>query len=158
MRRNVALAVVALFGTLGFWLGEGGSPPWAALPVGGGVFGCLAVALIVPGKPWCKALGGVAFLALYAIAFFFGSLSFSRAFNECVDRGEEVRVQLSDYYQEENQYPERLSQLEGRILCERIIRDTVLEYERAKGGYVLSFKDSLLEHTATESLPFMAQK
>jgi len=75
-----------------------------------------------------------------------------------VDRGEEVRVQLSDYYQEENQYPERLSQLEGRILCVRIIRDTVLEYERAKGGYVLSFKDWLLEHTATESVPFMAQK
>lgn len=158
MRRNIALALTGLFVGFGLWLGEGPLPPWAELTIAAGAIGCLAVALTIPGKPWFKALGGVASLTLFGVAFFVGSLSFGRAFNECVEKGEEVRVQLREYFEKKNQYPERLSQLEGFGLCGRIIRPTVFEYKKTNDGYILSFRDWLVEHTATEAEPFMAYK
>jgi hypothetical protein len=158
MKRTAAPALAVLFGAAGFWLGEGASPPWAGVPVLAGVIGCLAVALAVPGKPWRKVLGGFGSAALYAAALVAGSLSFTRAFNECVKGGEAVRVRLSDHYQNNHHYPERLNQLQGFVPCRRITRPTLLEYARTKDGYVLSFRDRLIEHTATESEPFLANK
>ena len=158
MKSKIAFALAGLFGALGFWFGEGTSPPWAVLPVVGSIIGCFAIAFVTPGKLWFKSLAGAGSLVLYVTALFVGSLSFDHAFNECVERGEEVRTQLSEYHQNKNQYPERLGQLEGFKLCVRIIRPTLLEYDKTKYGYVLSFKDWLVEHTATESVPFMAHK
>lgn len=158
MKRNVAIILVGLFVAVGFWFGEGALQPWAALPTTVGVIGCLVVVFIIPGKLWLKTLIGVASLVLYVVGYIVGSISFSHAYNECVERGEEVRVQLSEYHQKKDQYPERLDQLEGFGLCGRITRPNVLQYERTEGGYVLSFKDWLVEHTATESEPFMAHK
>jgi hypothetical protein len=158
MKRNLTIILIGLFGAIGFWFGEGMLQPWAVLPITVGVIGCLVVAFMIPGKPWLKTVIGVASLVLYVVGFFVGSISFSHAYNECVKRGEEVRVQLSEYHQKKGQYPERLNQFEGFGLCGRLIRPTVLQYERTSGGYVLSFKDWLVEHTATESEPFMAHK
>lgn len=158
MKRNAVLIIVVLFGAAGFWFGEGALQPWAVLPATIGVVGCLAVSFIMPGKRRMKTLGGVASLVLYAAGFFAGSLSFSHAYNECVERGEEVRVQLSDYHRKTGRYPDRLAQLEVSGPGGRILRPTVLQYERTAGGYVLSFRDRLVEHTATESEPFMAHK
>jgi hypothetical protein len=155
---KVALITAGLFGAFGYWLGEGSLHTWGELPVVGGGIGCLVVAALVPGRPWLKAFGGVASLALYAVAFYIGSLSFSRAFNECVERGEEVRVQLTEYRNRHNQYPGHLGQLEGFALCERITRPTILDYKKTKDGYELSFGDWLVEHKATESGPFMGHK
>jgi hypothetical protein len=142
----------------GFWLGEGGALPWTLVPVVSAFVAAFAVAVVVPGKLWVKSVGGVGVFALCAGAFFLGRHSFSSAFGECVEKGEEVRAQLSEYHKKENQFPERLGQLEGFKLCGRILRPTLLEYERTKNGYVLSFKDWLVEHKATESESFMAHK
>jgi len=148
-------AVVVVFG---FWLGEGGSPPWAIVPVVSAFVAAFAVAALVHGKLWVKSIGAIAVFALYAVALFLGWISFTDAFRECVEKGEEVRAQLREYHQKEGQFPERLSQLKGFQLCDRILRPTLLEYEKTKSGYVLSFHDWLVEHKATESEPFMAHK
>ena len=158
MRRNAAFGLALLLALFGFWLGEGGSPLWAVAPIVSAFVAAVAVAVVVPGKLWVKSVGGIASFAVYATALFSGWLSFTHAFGECVERGDEVRVQLSEYYKKKNHYPERLRQLEGFSLCSRITRPTILEYERTKSGYVLSFKDWLVEHTATESEPFIAHK
>ena len=158
MRRNIAFCIAAVVVAVGFWLGEGGSPPWAVVPVVSVFVAAFAVAVAAPGKLWVKSVGGVGAFVLYAGALFLGWLSFTSAFGECVEKGEEVRVLLSQYQKKEGRYPERLSQLEGFRLCGRILRPTVLEYEKTKSGYVLSFKDWLVEHKATESDPFMAHK
>ena len=158
MRRNVAFGLAVVVVIFGFWLGEGGSPPWAMVPVVGSFVAAFAVAVVAPGKLWVKSVGGIGVLALYAAALFLGWLSFTSAFGECVEKGEEVRSLLSQYQKKEGRYPERLNQLEGFRLCGRILRPTVLEYEKTNDGYVLSFKDWLVEHKATESEPFMAHK
>lgn len=108
----------------------------------------------------CKAtaLGGFALLAVYVVAYILGTLSFTRAFNECVTRGDEVRIQLSEYRQKNGQFPERLSQLDGDGLCRSVTRPTLLTYETTKDGYIMIFKDWLVTYQATESDPFHAHK
>ncbi len=158
MKRNIVIILVVLFGAVGFWLGEDALQPWAVLPIVVGVIGSAIVALIMSGKMGLRILIGIATFVLYVAGFFFGSFSFSHAYNECVERGEEVRVQLSEYRLKKGQYPECLNQLERFGLCGRLTRPTILQYKRTAGGYALSFKDWLVEHTATESEPFMAHK
>jgi len=158
VRRNNALGLAVAVVVFGFWLGEGGSPPWAVVPVVGAFVAALAVAFVAPGKLWVKSVGGAAAFALYAVALFLGSLSFNHAFGECVEKSEEVRALLGNYHKREGRFPERLGQLKGFSLCERIIRPTVLDYKKTENRYLLSFKDWLVEHKATESEPFMAHK
>lgn len=158
IRNGFALGLATLLIVLGFWLGESGSPRWAVTPIATALLGAALVVVVMPGRLWTKPVIGIGFLVLYAVAFWLGSLSFNRAYNECVERGEAVRAQLSEYHKRKNQFPERLSQLEGLGLCGLIIRSSVLHYERTKNGYVLSFKDWLVEHRATEVQPFQAHK
>jgi len=158
VRNKVALVIGVLLGGYGFWLGEGGLQLQEILPIVGGIVGCIAVTLVSPGKLWKRAIAGVASLALFSATYFSGLQSFDYAFTECEKRGEEVGVLLKEYYGKENKYPTRLSQLDGSIPCRRFTRPTLLDYERTTSGYVLSFRDWLVEHTATESEPFMAHK
>ena len=158
IRKGLTLGSASLLIVFGFWLGEGGSPPWAVAPIASALLTTALVAILMPGKLWVKSIVGSVFLVLYAVAVFLGTLSFNRAYSECVERGEAVRVQLSAHYKKKSQFPERLNQLEGLVLCGGIIRPTILHYERTKEGYALSFQDWLVEYTATESEPFTAHK
>ena len=158
MRRHIALCLAVVVVVFGCWLGEGGSPAWAVVPIVGAFVAVLAVGVVAPGKVWVKAVSGVSAFALYAAALFLGGLSFTQAFGECVEKGEEVRSLLHQYQKKEGRFPERLTQLEAFRLCGRILRPTVLDYEKTESGYVLSFKDWLVEYKATESEPFMAHK
>lgn len=154
----MVIGMVPLLGVFGFWLGEAGAPHWTLVNVASALIAVLVISVIVPGKLWIKLICGVVFLGVYGGMLYSGWLSFARAYNECVNRGEEVRIQLREYYKKNNQYPEHLGQLQGSALCNRISRPTILEYERTENGYVLSFTDSLVEHIATESEPFIARK
>jgi len=152
----VALAVV-LCG-LGFWLGEAGGPPWAALPIVIGVVGSPIVAFAVPGRRAKKVAVGGAVIAIYGLTFFAGLSSFGRAFAECIGRAEEVRVLLKEYHQTHAVYPETLTQLQSPIPCGRMSRSTILTYERTRDGYALGFGDWLVQHTASEAESFIAHK
>jgi hypothetical protein len=158
LRTAVVLFLAIVFGAMGFWLGEAGGPPWAALPIVTGVVGCLVVASAVPGGRARKISVGVATIALYGLIFFAGLASFGHAFAECVERGETVRVLLSEFHRTQSVYPESLAQLGTAIPCDRISRPTILTYERTKNGYDLRFGDWLVEHTASEADTFMAHK
>lgn len=158
MRKKVALILSGLFCAIGYWLGEGALPLWDEVVVAGGLLSGLTVAVVIPGKPGFKMSAGMASMGLYTLALYLGALSYDRAYNECIERGEEVRHQLSKYHSKHNQYPEQLKQLENFGYCERLVMPTILKYERTEQGYELSFGDWLVEHTATESEAFMAHK
>src|SRR5215510_4384718 len=78
--------------------------------------------------------------------------------SECVERGEEVRILLSEYRRSHSVYPETLNQLRSPIICARISRPTLLTYERTTNGYTLSFHDWLVHHAASEDQSFLAHK
>jgi hypothetical protein len=154
----VALLLGTALCATGFWLGEEGGPPWAAVPIVTGLLGCLLVAFSVPGRLAKKASFAVAVMALYGLAFFAGLGSFSRAFSECIEKGESVRIHLAEYHRTKSAYPESLAQLGVAVPCDRISRPTILRYEGKSDGYDLRFGDWLLEHSASESEMFMAHK
>lgn len=97
-------------------------------------------------------------LVLYGFTFFVGLSSFSHAFGECVERGENVRAMLSEYRRAKGSFPETLGQLESTLPCRRISGRTILSYEKTANGYQLRFRDWLVEHVATEGDSFMAHK
>jgi len=158
VRRIATLSFAGMLPALGFWLGERNSLLQSALPIVVGLFGSLTIVWIAPVKLRYKVLGGFALLGLYVVACIFGTQSFTRAFNECVTRGDEVRIQLSEYRQKNGQFPDRLSQLDGDGLCRSVTRPTLLTYETTKDGYILIFKDWLVTYQATESDPFHVHK
>src|SRR5215467_16189296 len=123
-RQKAALALAMLFSAIGFWLGEAGGSPLGDLPINVGIVGSVAVALAVAGRPMIRASAGAAMIAVYALTFFGGQASFGRAFNECVERGEEVRILLAEYHRNHGVYPEALDQLGSPTPCARISRPT----------------------------------
>src|SRR5215468_9655463 len=127
-RQRLALALVVLLSGIGFWLGEAGWPPWGALPIVVGIVGSIAVALTFAGRRAITASTGTATMAVYASTFFCGLASFARAFNECVERGDEVRILLSEYHRSHSEYPETLNRLRSPIPCPRFTRSTLLTY------------------------------
>lgn len=152
------LALYGLLGVLGFWLGEGGSQPWSTLPAAAGIIGCLLAVLISPGRWPRKGFAGAVSLILYITTFGAGLLSFEHAFSECLANGEEVRGRLSEYQRFNGRYPERLAQLHGATPCGRVLRPTILDYASTGDSYMLSFRDWLVEYSATESTSFYAHK
>src|SRR5215468_8455307 len=96
-RQRAALALAAMISGIGFWLGETGRPPWSALPIAVGIIGSMAVALTLAGRRTMKATAGAAMISVYALTLLCGLASFGHAFNECVERGEEVRIILGEY-------------------------------------------------------------
>ena len=149
--------LAGIFIILGFWFGEGTSLLRSLLPAAVGLVGCLIIAFLAPVKTWLRVLGGVALLALYVAAFIAGAQSSSQAFNDCVERGDEVRTLLSEYREKNGQFPDRLSQLDDDGQCARITRPSILEYTKTKDGYFLTFGD-FVRHSATESEIFNANK
>lgn len=87
-----------------------------------------------------------------------GSSERSRAFNECVERGEEVRQALEAYRHATGRYPVALSALVQTLPCQPALWASLLVYTPTVPGYALSFGDALVTFSATESAPFEARK
>lgn len=157
-RKRAALALGVLLAGIGFWLGEAGGSPAGGLPINIGIVGSVTVALAIAGRPMIRAAAGVAMIAVYALTFLGGQASFARAFNECVERGEEARTLLADYHLNHGAYPEALNQLQSPLPCRRFSGRTILTYNRTTEGYVLGFRDWLVDHAASEDMSFFAHK
>jgi hypothetical protein len=82
--------------------------------------------------------------------FLTGDWSSARAFNSCVDRREELRAALSGFKSRTGRYPDSLVELGIPLPGGRLLRPTILFYERRGDGYVLAFSDWLVSHSATE--------
>jgi hypothetical protein len=158
LRVAVTLVLTGMLAGAGFFLGEAGVPAWAPMPILVGLVGSTAVAVLVAGRSLKKVSAGVGMLALYGLTFFLGLSSFSHAFGECVERGENLRVMLNEYRRVKGAYPETLPELGRSLPCDRISGRTILAYQRTANGYQLRFRDWLVEHMATEADSFMARK
>jgi hypothetical protein len=99
------------------------------------------------------------YLIVGAAAMQAGSTERARAFNECVERGEEVRDALKAYRQTTGRYPAALSDLGRPLPCQpALFWRSLLEYAPTDRGYALSFGDALVTFSASESAPFDPRK
>ena len=141
------LGLVALCAA-GDWLGEGLERPLSGLA-------SLSAMLTVVGL---NALRGPVAHRRYAavgvaaacLGFAFGQAAAQHAFNQCVDRGEDVRAALREFKARTGHYPDSLQQLGQRLPGERLLRSNILQYERRGDAYTLSFSDWLVSHSVTQ--------
>ena len=152
--------VIAVTG-VAIWFGEDSS---SAVPttgvfvlmLGGGLLGYLI-------GPHPSLLGHFCIVSIIVLGiaggWYTGRTIVSRAFNDCVARGETVRVSLEQFRTKHGEFPKDLDRLARRDLPgQRWLRGSILAYRRTPGGYELSFSDWLVTHRATETDAFSAQK
>jgi len=140
-----------------FWWGEAGGGIDAMMPAS---IVAIIVSSIVFFTRLKLALKIFIFLFLSASlvgAFLAGQASNGRAFNECLEHGEDARTLLQGYFQSHQNYPASLSAF-NKVPCNRILHSSILNYQLTKRGYQLYFGDSFVSFTATESQPFEAHK
>jgi hypothetical protein len=158
---RVATLLLTAFALLGGeWLGEGEDAPLVRLAVLGALMLAVGVTGTLIHRPrWPKGVAaGVAAALLGCVGFWAGDRIATRAFNSCVERGEEVRVALTQYRARVGHYPDSLEDLGYALPGNRLLRPSILVYERRGNGYVLRFGDWLVRHSATDERGWFAVK
>jgi len=157
MWRQVALAVVlGVSLTSGFWFGgtlERGVS--VATMVIAAVCVILGDLLGAPDSRGSRIATAVAAGLLFAAGWYLAGLEIDGAFTECSQQGEDVRRELEVHHRDNGGYPEQLDELRHvRIPGQRMLRPGLLEYHRTGEGYVLSYRDTFVEITATQDRGF----
>jgi hypothetical protein len=166
VHRSIRAFVLALLllATLaaGVWFGEDNSNVfprvwWATLT------GVLATAaawrLTSTSGRWLRTSITVASAAVAVAGFVIGGGEATRAYNECVARGEDIRRELAAYKQQHGHYPRQLPEaIKRSSSCSRALRGSLLQYSATAPGYQLEFGDYLVTFRATDQHEFMATK
>ncbi len=130
----------------------------------------LVTLLVILAIIWCgwgwsvqRFLGRLGVLVILVSAlllgFWLGHHVATRAFNECIKRGEEVREALAYYNETHGRYPTTLTELELQNLPgDCLLRGNILSYDSDGDSYRLYFSDWLVRHDASDDSPFIATK
>jgi len=155
---TVALGIVVV--AMGVWFGEdltSGVPSAAILLA---VVSGLLVYLVSPYPSLAGTLCVASIVLICAAAgWYMGRTTATSAFNDCIERGEMVRVALQQYQERHGAFPGDLSELRPFDLPgQRWFRGSLLTYRRTPSGYELNFSDWLVTHGATEAQAFASEK
>ena len=122
------------------------------------VIGCFIISLFIAMRVWPQVVLIVVVLGMSDIGLLIGLNFHSKAFNECVLHGDDVRVLLESYKVRNGHYPTELQEIGATLPCKLFLRGNLLKYSKTASGYEMSFSDYLVTHQATDSQPFMAIK
>lgn len=153
-----ALALSTMLAAL--WLGEHRS---GFLLSGKEIVAALVVPAMLIVLLWrggrAKAIAAAAgALLLFGIVWFAGRAEANRAYNDCVEQGEFVRVALANHKARHGVYPATLAGLDTVLPGRLLLPPHLLRYAPTPAGYRLEFSDFLVSHAATESEQFRAHK
>jgi hypothetical protein len=169
MKRRAGFVLLALaLLVLGEWAGEDlVERPRLLLVVDshGTLLGAAGLLIVwwALGRSWRRAgvRAGLSALLIAALAagLWGGNAIGKRAFNACVERGEEVRQALGAYRIAHGRYPLSLAALDRPSLPgKRLLHGNLLSYASDGASYRLGFRDWLYDHQATDNSAFMAHK
>lgn len=98
--------------------------------------------------------------SIVVIAFIWmDAADMTKSYNDSVSRGEELRNELSQFFDLHKTYPMTLTELGMTNLPgRRWYGKTIILYKKESAGYTLSFGDKFVTWTATEKEAFMAKK
>jgi len=111
-----------------------------------------------PGRVAAKAALAITSAGTVCGALLLGTASFAAAFNECLATGDQVREKLAAHRTAKGYYPTSLNGIMVPEPCRRVVLPSLLNYRPTATGYILTFNDWLVAHTASESAPFQANK
>lgn len=148
LRVVATVALVAAVIVVGMWCGEGLTVPVLLDVALGSAAAGVGFAIWRDER---RTADGVA--SLVAVTFLLGwavgRITGLEAFDRCVSSGNAVLAELGRYRAAHGGYPASLAELPGRDPCRRVLRGTLLEYERTAGGYRVRFGDDDDLHVAT---------
>ncbi len=156
LRKFASALLLAATGLIGFWLGEGFLPlisSWVllafiALP--------LATAALAPHRDsFHVRITLLAAALLFIGTWFAGQSSAGRAFDDCLARGEEVRLALRSYRLQQGRFPLQLTDLAIDLPGQRLLHPSLMTYQAKEGDYRLSFANALVQHVANARYPFL---
>jgi hypothetical protein len=159
--RTTAAAAAFVFVTpVAFWLGEHHNQPFiSGTEILIGFATSVVAGLLVLGRGSIVARNTFIGLALaYCFSYAAGAKEANLAFNDCVDNGEQTRLELAEYHARHGHYPASLAELGVKLPGQLIFPPHTLHYSRTSTGYKLYFKDWLMTNQATESQAFFAHK
>jgi hypothetical protein len=154
----MAAILFIAFAIIAFWFGEAGIGIFQMEPYVVCAIGCIATAIVCSKRKVIRIFAGGVFISVYFFLFYVGNVSFYSVFGNCADEGEKVRSLIQEFYKKKGSYPNSLDQLNIQLPCQRYTRGSMLKYYPTELGYKLSFRDWLIEHSATESETFIAHK
>ncbi len=156
VRKVASATLLAATGLTGFWLGEAFLPlisSWVLLALIGLP---LATAALAPHQDSFHVRTTLLAAALLFIgAWFAGQAAAGRAFDDCLSRGEEVRLALRNYRLEQGLFPQQLDDLAIDLPGQRLLHSTLLIYQPKEGDYRLSFANTLVEYVTNARYPFL---
>jgi hypothetical protein len=142
--------------TAGFWFGGDTAREismWAVVVLGVAVL--LGDLLGPPGLRSARMLSALVMAGLFIVGWYGGIVELTRAFDQCVERGEEVREALERVRTSSGEYPESLARLaDVSIPGRRLLRPDLMEYGRVDDGYRLTFSDAVTTMSATHERGF----
>jgi hypothetical protein len=86
-----------------------------------------------------------------------GDRSQTRAYNECVANASILQARIERFRQRSGHYPASIDEV-GDLPCRRILRGTIVTYERTHSGYQVGFRDWLVRWRGSEQEPITATK
>ena len=148
--------VVGLSLVGGFWFGGDTArdiSTWAVVALAACV---VAADLLGPPGRWQVRLLLAASVALVFVGgWYLATVELERSFEECVERGEQIRQALEEHRGAGGSYPASLDELAGvEIPGQRLLRPGLMRYTAADEGYTLWFADSTARLSATEGRGF----
>lgn len=156
LRKFLSALLLLVTGLSGFWLGEGFVPLISTTALLAFIALPLAVAALAPRRDGFQVR--VTLLAaglLFVGGWSAGQTSAGKAFDDCLSRGEEVRLALADYRLQHGRFPARLADLAVDLPGWRLLRPSLWSYQPREGDYRLSFSNGLVRHVANARYPFL---
>ena len=172
VRTLTLIAVSIVISVVAMWFAESSVAPVILLSVVSGRASWWLVMLAVVLLVSCAALGvlllrpygwparfggALAILVAVWIGLIAGDRSQMRAYNECVEDARLLQASIESFRQRNGQYPNSLLEV-GTVPCRRVLRGTIVSYERTASGYNVSFGDWLVQWRGSERQPVTATK
>ncbi len=155
--RQIASALLLIAtGLAGFWFGEG-FRPLISTPV---LLAFVVLPLATAGLAPHRDSFHVRITLLAAALLFIGTWSAGqtmaeRAFQDCLERAEEVRTALRSYRLQHGHFPAELADLAMDLPGRRLSRPPLLSYQLQGPDYRLSFANTSVRHLANARYPFI---
>ncbi len=156
LRKLLSALLLAATGLAGFWLGEGFVPLVSTTALLAFIGLPLAVVALAPRRDsFHVRLTLLAAGLLFVGAWSVGQTTAAKAFDDCLNRGEEVRLALAEYRLLHGRFPGRLADLAIDLPGRLLLRPSLWSYQPREGDYRLSFSNGRVRHVANARYPFV---
>lgn len=158
--KYIMISIIAAVSAFwGLWLGEHESGPLPMKSILTLIVIIVMTILALLGNKWkIKFFMVLSITVIFIFLWCYGNNESHDAYNECIEKGENVRIALSEYFKKHHEYPEQLGQLQIQLPGKLIFPPHTLYYSKTKTGYSLFFSDWLVSHESDETHGFSPHK